>query len=83
MTGQGVDSLLTTIETLVNRRSRTFDVDVALSDGQLLNWLYETCEVLTRTDSGDVPQTHLQVRVPAVAEGRFLERFPGARPLAA
>jgi GTP-binding protein HflX len=77
-TGEGIEHLLDAVEQCLNQSSRTFQITVPLDDGQLLNWLYETCEVLSRQDRSDAPLTHIEVRVPATAESRFRDRFPDA-----
>ncbi|MEM8876974.1 MAG: GTPase HflX, partial [Pseudomonadota bacterium] len=77
-TGEGLDILLGLIESNLNATSRTFEVRVPLDDGQLVNWLYETCEILSREDDADTSQTRMEVRVPEAAESRFRDRFPDA-----
>ena len=77
-TGEGIESLLDLIESSLNATSHTFEVHVPLGDGQLMNWLYETCEILSREDDADTSRTRMEVRVPEAAESRFRDRFPDA-----
>jgi len=47
-TGEGIAPLLDAIDKRLGAADEIIDVIVPGSEGQLLNWLHETCEVLTR-----------------------------------
>lgn len=79
-TGEGIDTLLATIERRLATERSSFIVTLDPSDGAGLNWLYEQGEVLDRrTDAEN--RIIVAVRVGPEKEGRLLERFPGARRL--
>ena len=78
LTGEGIDRLLATVETHLAARSKTLDIVLEPSDGQGLNWLYESAEVLARGDKTD-GAIHLTVRVPPERLQRLQNRFPTAR----
>ena len=78
LTGDGIDQLLTTVETHLAAQSKTLDIVLEPSDGQGLNWLYESAEILERGDKTD-GAIHLTVRVPPERLQRLQNRFPSAR----
>jgi GTP-binding protein HflX len=53
LTGQGIDELLSRIEAMLARDSRTIDLCVDPADGQGRHWLYEHTEVLGRSANAD------------------------------
>lgn len=79
-TGEGIDTLLSTIERRLAAERSSFIVSLEPSDGASLNWLYEQAEILDRrTDAEN--RIIVAVRVGPEKEGRLLDRFPGARRL--
>ncbi|MEM9224001.1 MAG: GTPase HflX [Pseudomonadota bacterium] len=61
-TGEGVATLLSSVEAALAAGSLTRDVVVDAADGALLAWLYRNVEVLARRDDGD--RLHLSIRIP-------------------
>ncbi len=61
LNGEGCDELLAVIDEALAQAGTVTDVDVALSDGALMAWLYEKGEVLSREDDG--MNSHLTVRL--------------------
>lgn len=61
LTGAGCEELLGAIDAALARSEAVTDVDVALSDGALMAWLYEKGEVLSREDDG--LKSHMTVRL--------------------
>jgi len=53
------------------------NLDIDLSDGAALAWLYSHGEVLERQDEG--METHLVVALDAVDEARFRNQFQNSR----
>lgn len=53
VSGEGLDALLTEIENRLNRRRQTLEIVVQPHEGALSNWIYENCEVISRTDLGE------------------------------
>lgn len=73
-TGQGVDALLTHINTLLTTDARVHDFVVPAADGQRIAWLHAHGDVLAECDGGageGGPQRKLQVRLTARELGRF------------
>ncbi|MCB1443881.1 MAG: GTPase HflX [Methyloceanibacter sp.] len=79
MSGMGLDGLLAEIETRLNRRRQTLDIVVQPQEGALSNWIYENCEVISRSDLGD-GVTSLRIRV-APEKRDKLARVAGASRL--
>jgi len=84
ITGEGIDNLLSRIETVLTRGRRVFNLNVSMSDGAALAWLHEHAEVLARHVSG-ADHYSIDIRVAPELLDRFVQRFPQARslPLAA
>ncbi|MDQ4061958.1 MAG: GTPase HflX [Pseudomonadota bacterium] len=53
LTGEGMDTLLRSIEARLGENRKVLRVTLDAADGATLNWLYENCEILDRRDSGD------------------------------
>ena len=60
-TGEGCDALLRLIDRRLEDGARAVRLDVPLSDGKTLAWIYEHGEVLGRRD--DAEAAHLSVRL--------------------
>lgn len=69
LTGAGCDNLLAVIDEALAKSDSVADIDVALSDGATMAWLYERGEVLERVDDG------LQSRMTVRLAPRDLARF--------
>ena len=76
VTGEGVSTLLDLIEHRINATRRVLDIDVPLTDGATLAWLYRKGEVLSRRD--DESLAHLQVGLDAADAARFEHRAAAA-----
>ena len=59
ITGEGLDRLLTRIDELLAQSEAIIDLDVDLSDGKAIAWLYSKGSVLERTD--DESQAHIKI----------------------
>ena len=62
VTGEGLGTLLSEIETRLNRTRDTIDIELQPEEGALSNWIHENCEVIERSDLGD-GVTHLRIRI--------------------
>ncbi len=71
-TGEGCDGLLRLIERRLENGARAVRLDVPLSDGQTLAWIYAHGEVLGRRDDGEA--AHLSVRLSDADLGRLRHR---------
>ncbi len=69
VTGDGLEALLGLLDGLLAAERLVLDVDVLLSDGAAIAWLYRHGEVLRRSD--DEHQAHLLVRLDAADAARF------------
>ncbi len=72
VTGEGCDGLLRLIERRLENGARAVRLDVPLSDGQTLAWIYAHGEVLGRRDDGEA--AHLSVRLSDADLGRLRHR---------
>jgi GTP-binding protein HflX len=71
-TGEGCDSLLQLIDGRLEAGMRSVRLDVPLSDGRTLAWIYAHGEVLGRRD--DAEAAHLSVRLSEADLGRLRHR---------
>jgi GTP-binding protein HflX len=71
-TGEGCDGLLRLIDRRLEDGARPMRLDVPLSDGQTLAWIYAHGEVLGRRD--DAEAAHLSVRLSDADIGRLRHR---------
>jgi len=71
-TGEGCDGLLRLIDHRLEDSARPVRLDVPLSDGKTLAWIYEHGEVLGRRD--DAEAAHLSVRLSEADLGRVRHR---------
>ncbi len=71
-TGEGCDGLLRLIDRRFEEGVRPVRLDVPLSDGQTLAWIYAHGEVLGRRDDGEA--AHLSVRLSDADLGRLRHR---------
>ena len=78
MTGLGCESLLEALDRRLAESRHVLDLEVDLSDGAALAWLYQHGEVLERHDEG--LSAHIVVALDAADEARFRERFQGRGP---
>ncbi len=71
-TGEGCEELLRLIERRLENGARAVRLDVPLSDGQTLAWIYAHGEVMGRRDDGEA--AHLSVRLSEADLGRLRHR---------
>jgi GTP-binding protein HflX len=71
-TGEGCDALLRLIDRRLEDGARAIRLDVPLSDGKTLAWIYEHGEVLGRRDDSEA--AHLSVRLSEADLGRLRHR---------
>jgi len=71
-TGEGCDDLLGLLDRRLDGERRAIRIDVPLSDGAALAWLYRHGEVLHRAD--DESEAHVEVRMSDAELGRFRSR---------
>jgi GTP-binding protein HflX len=72
VTGEGCDALVELIDRRLNRSVGSVRIDVPLSDGETLAWIYRRGEVLGRRDDND--SAHLSVRLTAADIARLRHR---------
>lgn len=73
LTGEGIPDLLTLIEECLSSRSRIYEIDIPLTEGAALAWLYGHGKVVERHDKRT--RTHLRVALDQADFGRFISRF--------
>ncbi|MBV9555239.1 MAG: GTPase HflX, partial [Alphaproteobacteria bacterium] len=71
-TGEGCDALLALIAARLDRGNHAVRIDVPLSDGKTLAWIYARGEVLGRRDDSEA--AHLSVRLSDADLGRLRHR---------
>ncbi len=74
LTGDGIGRLLDFIDRRLSTNRTIIHVDIDLTDGGALAWLYRSGEVLSRQD--DETQAHLQVGLDPSALARFETSYP-------
>ncbi len=70
--GAGIDRLFTLLDGRITAAHQVLEVDVDLSDGATLAWLYQHGQVLSRTD--DEHHAHLRVGLDPASRSRFEAR---------
>ncbi len=73
LTGEGMDDLLSLIEEQLATRSKTYEIDVPLSEGAALAWFYGHGNVVERQDKRS--RTHVKVVLDEADFGRYISRF--------
>ncbi len=76
VTGQGLDTLLDTIEKVLGGQSRTYRVMVPHTEGANLGWLYGHAEIIAREEPSEEGQVY-EVRVEPRHNAAFSQRFAG------
>jgi len=71
-TGEGCDQLLAEMDERVDGGRRLVDLNVPLTDGAAIAWLYRNGDVVSRRD--DEERAHLSVRLADADLGRFRSR---------
>ncbi len=79
LTGEGLDELLTRIETLLAESRMTLALELAPEDGQGLAWIHAHAEVLSR-ETRDDGGARLVVRVPPERFDEIKRRYSSAVP---
>jgi len=72
ITGDGCDALLTLIDRRLSERSRPVEIDLPLSDGSGIAWLYRHGEVLERQDDNEM--AHIVINIAQEDLARFAAR---------
>jgi len=72
ITGEGCDRLLTLLDERLDGGRRLVDLDVPLTDGAGIAWLYRHGDVISRRD--DETSAHMSVRLGEADLGRFRSR---------
>ncbi|GGA03881.1 GTPase HflX [Blastomonas marina] len=71
-TGEGIETLLDTIDALLTADARVHEITLAAGEGQKLAWLHAHGEVLSQEEvAGDQPGYRLSVRLTEREFGRF------------
>jgi GTP-binding protein HflX len=75
-TGEGIETLLATIESSLAAQSRTYRVRVPHANGADVGWLYGHAEIIAKDEPDDEGQTY-EVRVDPRHKAAFSQRFSG------
>ncbi|MFV3130092.1 GTPase HflX [Niveispirillum sp. KHB5.9] len=74
LTGSGLDTLFDAIDRRMVAGREVVEIDIEITDGAAIAWLYGKGEVLARED--DEEQAHLRVGLDPADLARFQDRFP-------
>ncbi len=74
LTGEGCDTFLSLLDRHLATSRQVVEIDVALSDGAAIAWLYRHGDVLQRRDGDDA--AHFSVALDVDDAARFRHRFP-------
>ncbi len=80
VTGEGIDALLTEIESRIAEGRPSFRITIEPTDGAASNWLHEEAEIIERKE-GEGGRTELTIRIAPEKEPRLWKRFPQAERL--
>ncbi len=78
ITGEGVEGLLARLEVRLGAKDELVSLAVPSTNGALVNWLYENCEVLDRQQSSDHSETTYNLRLSAQNKGRLEAQLQGS-----
>lgn len=76
LTGQGLDTLLDTVEKVLGGQARTYRVLVPHTAGADVGWLYGHAEIISREEPNETGQVY-EVRVEPRHKAAFSQRFAG------
>ena len=71
ITGEGMDDLLARIEERLSVGDELLTINVPVSEGALIHWLHENCEVLRRTQKDDPATVTYNLRLTKENRGRL------------
>lgn len=74
VSGEGIDTLLATLDARLGEADEVLSFRLPAHEGQLLHWLYENSEVLSR-EADDEGTLSLRVRVASEKKGRLLAQL--------
>ena len=69
VTGEGVASMLNTIESVLNKTQPIINIDIPLEDGATISWLYSKGNIYERRDDEEL--AHFKVGLDPADIGRF------------
>lgn len=73
LTGEGVDDLLAILDELLAAKSKLYEMDMQMSNGAALAWLYGHGNIIERKDKRT--KTYLKVVLDQANLGRFISKF--------
>ncbi|MBL4785336.1 MAG: GTPase HflX [Cohaesibacteraceae bacterium] len=74
--GTGLDELVEYVEKHLASGHQTYEITLQTYDGARLAWLYQTCEVMERSDSEDGQTITVNIRVSSKQVGQLRQKFP-------
>lgn len=73
LTGEGVPELLQLLDDRLTAKANVYEIDVPLTDGAALSWLYAHGKVIEKRDTKT--KSHIRVELAAADYGRYQSRF--------
>jgi GTP-binding protein HflX len=78
VTGEGEAFLLAAIDERLKGEFVHRSVDLEASDGAAVNWIYERCAVVGRSEDAETGRVRLEVDIPLSRRDEFDRRFPAS-----
>jgi GTPase len=78
VTGEGVEELLDAIDRRLGIADEILDLTVPAHEGRLIAWLYENCDVLSRTANEETAALVFKLRLATEKKGRLLSALAKA-----
>jgi len=73
LTGEGTENLLTLLDEKLAARSKVYQIEIPVTEGAALAWLYKNGKILKRKDKKT--KTALKITLDAADYGRFISKF--------
>ncbi|MFY9288854.1 MAG: GTPase HflX [Alphaproteobacteria bacterium] len=73
LTGEGIDGLLKLLDDKLSTYSQIYELDVPITDGAALSWLYAHGKIIDKRDTKT--KSHIKIELNAADYGRYLSRF--------
>lgn len=82
LSGDGIDRLLSLVDAKLGKARQTLYIDIPLTDGKALSWLYSRGEVTDRTDNDENASVEVRLEPEDVARfsAQFTYKFTAAAP---
>lgn len=73
LTGEGIPELLKLLDDRLTAKAQIYEIDVPLTDGAALSWLYAHGKIIDKRDTKT--KSHIRIELAAADYGRYQSRF--------